>query len=277
MSMTIEQMMAGADLSQSLKEATSGLEILPLVRNYFDAGRRPKVNIKLHPHDLDGVAGDGWFHPSTHPNWSERALYEYLLNPEKLIGESPAMSSTLAQDFGSMSHLYIQAAMAEMKLLPKDLQQCHVCAPERRCTEPGVRDEVVGSRGHADGILALPRRPRGDTLFEFKSAGEWGGKKMMTLDHLDNEGFRAAWPDYYAQAQSYLHMSGRPRSIVLMVGLGFPFHMREFHIEYNRKFITEIWAKYARVRQAVADQRPCPCDCFRSERSKCAASRLCRG
>jgi hypothetical protein len=276
MSTAETEMILSGMLRSTLKDFTAGLEVLPLINNYFNAGNRPDVNFRLTPHPLDQVAGDDWFHPSTHPTWDERALYHYLTEPENLFPDPPDMSSTLAKDFGSMCHQYIQGAMENIGILPRDLQACQSCPPEKDCREPGFEDPEVGTRGHADGILDLPNRVRGEALFEFKSAGDFGGRRMLKLDNLDVDGFRETWPDYYAQAICYQKLSGRRLSIVLMMGLGFPFHLREFHIPYDMAYANEIWGKYARVRQAVADQRPEVCGCDRNKRAGCPARRLCR-
>lgn len=274
---SVDEIRAGMDLTQVLKQVHSGLLLTPQLRNYFDAGNTPRVNVKLRPHPLDKAPGDGWFHPSTHPLWSERSLYHYLAEPENLTPDKPHYALTMSRDFGSMGHVYVQSALAELGLLPKDLQKCTVCPPALRCAEPGVIDEEVGMRGHMDGILALPGEPRGGDLFELKTAGEFGGMKVRGLEDLDTEGFKVKFPEYYAQDQCYMKMSGRRRTIVVFIILGYPWETREFHVPYDPSYVDKIWEKLAAVRQAVADQSPGHCWCSSKERTKCRARFLCGG
>lgn len=268
---------ADLDLGQTLKRHEQGLLVLPLLENLVEALGTPKVVIRFRPHPLDKAPGDGWFHPSTHPLWSARALYEYLVNPEKLVPDKPSFEIVMSRDIGSATHEYVQAGMRQMGLLPKDLQACTTCPPERKCTEPGVQDETVGVRGHMDGVCALPGRPRGGDVLELKTNGDQGARKMLTIEDLDLDGFKEKFPDYYAQAQCYQKMSGRRNTVLVMLNLGMPWHRREFHIPFDRPYVNRIWEKFADVRQAVANQQPPRCDCPLARRTKCRARRLCGG
>ena len=274
---------ASMDLGATLRAHGRGQIVWPLINNYFNTGRTPSMAAvadrlsRLGAHPLDLVAGDGWFHASTHPLQSESALYHYLVEPENLVAEHIDMPKRLSFDVGSMTHAYIQTAMDEIGILPAVLQKCTTCQPERHCDEPGVMDEEIGMRGHLDGILALPGREYGGDLFDLKTTGERGSMSMKRLLDLDLEAFKEQYPGYYAQMQCYLKMSGREQMILCMIMLGMPWVVREFHIPHDRRYTHRLWAKLARVREAVAHRRPPVCGCPEKTRARCAAHKLCLG
>lgn len=277
MTRSVEELIAGLDVGAAMKETTKGLLVKPLLRTFISDGHLPEVTVRFKNHPLDHAPGDGWFHPSTHPLWAERPLWHYLVEPEKLPYEQRDYSGTMAVTIGSAVGQLFEGALREMGLLPADLQVCHVCPPERKCIEPGVEDAEAGEHGHMDGILALPNRTRGGDILELKTGGRFGSRKMYSIGDLNLEAFKKAWPDYYAQIQSYLRMSEREMAVLLMVELGFPFEMLEIHVPYDMEFCSTIRRKYLDVRQAVADQRPPACMCSSSERKSCAAQLLCGG
>jgi hypothetical protein len=61
---------------------------------------------------------------------------------------------------------------------------------------------------------------------------------------------------YYAQAQEYLRMAKRPAMRFLFLQTEYPFNKREILLPYDAGAALKVRDKYARVRQAVADQRP---------------------
>lgn len=271
------EILASMDLRHALRNHGRGQLIWPLLNNYFNAGRAPNVIIERHPHPLDLVAGDGWFHPSSHPTWSESALYHYLVEPENLAYEHVDLATRLSWDVGHMTHDYIRAAMDEIGILPKVLQKCTLCPPEANCNEPGVMDEEIGMRGHLDGILSLPGREYGGDLFDLKTTGDQGSFRMKQIMDLDLEAFKEQYPGYYAQMQCYLKMSGREQMILCMIQLGMPWAVREFHIPHDRLYTHRLWAKLARVREAVANRKPAFCGCDKKARPRCRAQKLCLG
>jgi hypothetical protein len=89
------------------------------------------------------------------------------------------------------------------------------------------------------------------------------------------EFYRAKKPQYYAQNQEYLRMSGRDRMIVMFVGTQYPYSFAEVHVPFDRAEAFKIKDKYLRVRQAVEDGRP-PMECCGSQ-PNCPARSVCSG
>lgn len=250
------------DFDSAIKDVAKGMVIKPLIQTYLYDAQFPAFDLHFRAADMERKP-DGWFHPSTHPLMSERALYLYLARPEIFPVEKKKYMGSLAVTLGKVLHEFLQMCLEDAGVLPKELQVCTTCPPEDDCHEPSVLDEVSGERGHTDGFLDLTglKHLPADRCFpnlEIKSSGDgWG--KLSKMEDLDLAAFRKRWPDYYAQQQSYLRMSGKPYSIVFIMEHQFPFEMREFHVEYDPYFSAEIAAKYRRVRQAVADQHPPMC------------------
>jgi hypothetical protein len=191
---------------------------------------------------------DGWFWPSTHPLWPERLLHTYLTRPQDLIPEPLDPNGTLAITGGIFFHTFLQTVLVREKIL---VQQPEVCGcgikhPER--AEVFLVDDDAGTRGHADGVV------HEGSGFEFKSMTPLKLDRMPQGPPTD-EGvlgwFRTKCPDYYAQAQEYLRMSGRDRQIVLILSLTYPFTMREIHVRPDRRVQFETRDKYLRVREMV--------------------------
>lgn len=84
-------------------------------------------------------------------------------------------------------------------------------------------------------------------------------------------------PEYYAQAQEYMRMSGYDMMRMLIVGPDYPYPMKEIVIPYDRVAAMAVRDKYLRVRQAVADQvLPEACCGIRSTTAKqCFAREVC--
>jgi hypothetical protein len=262
--------LAGLDFRGALKDVRKGVLLKPLVTNYLcDV---PDLEWPGMPRrDFGDRPPDGWFHPSTHPVWPERALYEYLAHPGTLLRRDSDYMRTLSLAFGISMHGFFRYLLGRAGLLPAELQRCTACPAGTVCEEPGVCDEEAGERGHLDGVLALPRR-WGEDIYELKTAT---GYKLAKLADLDEATFRDKWPEYWLQQQSYQRMSGRRRTVVLIVSLGYPWDMREIHVHYDQAAARAVREKYLRVRQAVADQRPPRCGCFAAQATSCGARGVC--
>lgn len=264
--------LADLDFGQLIKQTRAGCLIKPRLIAYIEATKELEVP-GLHRRDLVDREPDGWFHPSTHPGWSERALYEYLAHPTQVVKRRLDFSGKLSVTAGTALHGMFQQVLRRTGDLPPEHQVCRTgCPPEARCQEPSWADEDTGARGHADG-------DNGEDLVELKFTNEntWAGtKRLMELEDREDEAFARFWPDYWDQAIEYQRLSGRRRTIVLLGMQGFPWEFREFHVVYDRARANEVRDKYRRVRQQVADQRPGRCLCAAKERAGCAARRLCR-
>lgn len=206
---------------------------------------------------------DNFFHPSTHPEMHERLLYHYIAHPETFPVEKKKYMGTLAVTLGTAAHQLVEVSLTDAGIRPTALQVCTMCPPSANCHEAGAMDEELGERGHMDGILSFEGFPnvpdeKMQPVFEFKTSHDNFGR-LTKLADLDLDAFRTKWPYYYGQTQRYMRLTKKPFTIVLMMEMVYPFVMKEFHIPYDAGYNANVDAKYRRVRQAVADQKPPLC------------------
>lgn len=251
------------DFSGTMKQLVSGQIVKPILQNYLFDAKFPDYSLTFKKQKMERDP-DGWFHPSTHPLMSERALYEYLAHPKDFPVEKKRYMSTFAVTMGKVYHEFIQMCLEDAQIRPAHLQVCTMCPPKRKCNEPGVKDEDTGARGHMDGILDVsrfPALPEGmvEPVFEFKTTGNNFGKLTKDTLDLDLPYFKSKWPVYYAQVQEYMRMTGKAWTIVLFMEGNFPWEMREYHVPFDPAFAQRIANKYRSVRQAVADGVPPRC------------------
>ena len=201
---------------------------------------------------------DGWFWPSTHPLWTERMLYQYLVSPGSLLTEPMDPTGTLAVTAGTFFHTFIQTVLVREGVLERQPKVCGCGREHPERAEVFLVDEEAGVRGHSDGVV------HEGSAFEFKSM------TPLKLDRMPRgtptsgpvqEWFREKCPAYYAQAQEYLRMSGRTRMIVIILALTYPFTMREIHVSYDRAYAMRAREKYLRVREAAESGTPPRCEC----------------
>lgn len=262
------------DFSGAMRDLSQGLLVKPILQNYLYDARFPAFDLHFEKQEMERRP-DSWFHPSTHPTMHERVLYQYLARPETFPVEKKQYMSTLAVTIGKVGHEFIQMCLTDAGVRPPHLQKCTMCPPKANCHEAGVMDADLGERGHMDGVLTFEGFPnvpdeKMEPLWEFKTSHDDFGRLTKVPD-MDVEVFKTKWPVYWAQVQRYMRLSGRPYAIVLMMEMIYPFTMREFHIPYDVGFNATIDAKYRRVRQAVADQRPPMC----CGQKGCVSSVLC--
>lgn len=201
---------------------------------------------------------DGWFHPSEHPMWPERMLYWYLVAPDRIVPEPLDPHSTMAIMQGHFWHQFIERVGLEVGVLT--------------ATEVAVKDEGTGSRGHMDGILSA------NEVFEFKTMRP---SKFAKIEHgpphagVVLESWKRMVPEYYAQAQEYMRLSGYRVHRTLVLSLEYPFEMREIITPYDEVWAMTIAEKYRRVRSWVAEGgMPQPCCAPRSVDAKACPARL---
>lgn len=254
-----DNVLAGLDFSTAMRDVHAGMIVKPLLHNYLFDASFPAFTMEF-PQEQMHRAPDGWFHPSTHPLWPEATLYHYLATPDRLVNEKKDYMGALSITVGKAMHGFVQMCLEDLGIRPAHLQACTLCPPEAGCDEFGLADETVGERGHVDGMLDLSGHSvpaaAENPVWEFKTTNE---RRVLSLTDMDLAGFRKTWPAYYAQQQSYLRMSGKALSIVVIMQMGYPWTMREFHLPYDRGFSMGVREKYLSVRQAVADQRAPRC------------------
>lgn len=76
-------------------------------------------------------------------------------------------------------------------------------------------------------------------------------------------------PYYFGQMQEYMALSGLRMMVMLFIGMGFPWVMKEVHVEYDPGYVVALETKYRMVREAVAAGTPPePCCSVGSKESK---------
>jgi len=242
-----------------IKSAHRGDQFLPVIQSYLHNQNFPDFTVKVH--GVQNRPPDNWFHPSTHPLWPERQLYYYLTQPEGLIANRLDPLGVLAVTAGNFWHSFMEVCLMDAGLLT--------------ATEVPLEDAEVMSRGHMDGQCADPEEG-----FEFKTMN---GMKMGKIAEGPasskevQDSWKALVPVYAAQAQEYMRIAGLKRQRFLVMNTAYPFPMREIVLDYDERAAMEVRDKYARVRQAVADQRlpgAC-CNPGSQEAKQCFARAVC--
>lgn len=210
---------------------------------------------------------DGWFHPSAQATWTVRQLYHYLTDGQNMERERPGLLYVLAVTQGKFWHTMVQTLLADRGIL-KINRTVPASASITDQVEVGLVDKEHNRRGHADGRIAI----RDDELFEFKTMTDWKLKKIKTAEDVRN-----LTPDYYAQTQDYLDMSGAGAMRYLIMSLASPFPMEEILVPADKPFQALQRQKYADALQAAADQRePASCCAPGSDQAKaCPVRTLC--
>lgn len=254
------------------------LVLKPLLHNYIHLGKYPdefSVTFKKHGKERKP---DGYFHPSTHPLWTERQLSLYLSNPDQMLGEPLEFGGGMSVTVGTAMHDFIEVCMIDGGMLLKPTGECVNCKRQHgrrkgQCPEWGAIDERTLSRGHMDGILDLGDWGRGG--FDLKTSNNM---KLQKCSDLNLDELREKWPQYYAQAQEYMRITGLRQFIILFLGMGFPWTMVEYHIPYDIEHNFAVEQKYLRaIEHAKNGTLPTiPCCAPRSKEARaCLARNAC--
>lgn len=254
-----------------VKGASDGEIIIPALRAALFNPTFDTFSIDLP--DFKPRKPDGWFHPSTHPLWEERLLYFYLTDPGQLAVEPMDPHSVMAITQGHFWHAFVEKVGIDAGVLV----QPDPCPCGCGKNEWYFHDDVLGSRGHTDGVTAtavddIP------AIFEFKTMRPTKVRKIPRGKPSDPEvlqAYKALVPEYFGQGQEYMRISGFRSHRTLILSMEYPFEMREIAMPYDQHYAEEIAAKYRRVRQAVADRRP-PIMCCVDQKA-CPARLLCAG
>lgn len=174
-------------------------------------------------------AGDGYFHPSTHPMMGERELY-YLFHPDfkhKMHFEPNSMQRQMAFAMGSALHGVLQTQMTMCKLI----------------TEADVEVEYVNHEHHVRGRIDwMATHPNGSRLLvEMKTRGPWLFARQ-----------EAPEPSWVAQMQLGMDSQDVDLGVLLMVESGYPYRMTEFQVKRDPGLLHDIYTKFDRVRAAIA-------------------------
>jgi hypothetical protein len=256
----------------------SDLVLIPLIENAVQQCAFPRdFVVRLHSYSAKREP-DGWFHPSTHPTMDERKLYYYLAQPDKWDEPEWDYGPRMSVLVGTIMHEVVQTVMIKMGLLVPPKGTCVCCGKPHgrgkgKCDEWGVRDDVLGRRGHMDGLLDIPGwcEP-GDAIFDLKTCAP---PVIRSIESHDLDAFRLKWPYYYGQAQEYMAMTGKAKALILFMAMSEGWVMREFTIPRDDLYIARLEAKYRVVRQHVEMGTPPPVACCstRAAARKCPATR----
>jgi hypothetical protein len=261
--------------------ASQGAVLAPRVHHYVAPGRFPRNTKVILPGGDPDRAPDGWFHPSTHPTMPARKLYYYLARPDRWEPEPWSYAGRMSVTMGTLVHGIVQMALEDLGVLQMPQGTCPCCGRlygpgEDECGEPGVADPVLKRRGHMDGIVITPAL--GMTGLDIKTINHFSAGKIPdgpdqpeTLQWL-----KTKHPYYYGQMQDYMAMSGLRKKIMLFIGMGLPWIMKEVHVPYDEAYVVALEAKYRLVREAVANGTPPDfCCAAGSKESKSCPAILC--
>lgn len=215
------------EFRKGLSSIVRGDILVPPLRSFLSSTDFGGITIHVPPYAKREP--DGWFHPSTHPLWPERALWLYLLVPEMLIEEPRDHGDVLALTVGTIWHEILETAMEKLGLID---------AREVRFEDPDTL-----TKGSADAV-------REDEVVEIKTMKAERLRKVETV-----EDYLVANPTYHAQALDYMRMSGYRKERVLLMSLTYPYEMREFVIPYDMGEAQRIAEKYRGVIQDAHDGR----------------------
>lgn len=263
--------------------AMVGEKLVPIVRAFLWNPDIPAFTISLP--DMKPRKPDGWFHPSTHPLMDERELYYYLLNPDDLVSEPLDPHGTMAITQGHFWHELIGQVLGLAGVLIT-----HDSEGAKRVIESGGIP-VQGDGGSQSGVewhfRHVPTQSRGNVdgllegeVYEFKTIDERIAAKFprTAVDSIELvDAYRDRKPEYYAQAQEYMRITGYRRHRTLLLSLAYPFPMREIVMTYNEDYALGTAYKYERVLEAIdRDRDPDPCCSIGSSRAKsCFARQVC--
>lgn len=245
--------------------AVADMLVKPLLVGYLTSDAAYEMTIRTErPRER---APDGWFHASSHPSLEVPELVAYLRAPREVPKEMPRdYVMMMATTIGTIMHeVSRQALEKKLKLaIPPPRGECLACHRPRpgKCREHAVTDAALGARGHLDGILnftEVPTRdiPRDPGVIEPGLLARLHGydfKTAMTMTlkdvpEMNEAAFKAKWPRYWWQAQEYMRMTGLRQYIVLVMGIGTPWTMKEFHIRYSAAAAADIERRYGIARE----------------------------
>lgn len=210
------------------------LERKDLITPYFEANMLADNWPESYTITIDsGVyygKGDGYFHPSTHPMMGERELY-YRFHPDTrdlMIPERKSLQGELTLAMGSALHGVLQTQMQQASLvLPEDIEVEYV-----------NHDHHV--RGRIDWIVSHPNGMR--IVTEFKTRTHFKFTKQNEPE-----------PSWLAQINLGMDSQDCDLGVILMMESGWPYRLREFHVKRDHELLGEIYSKFDRVRDSIAE------------------------
>lgn len=239
-----------------IKEIHKGNVLTPILHSHLYNAIYPEFDV----HFAGGKSQrppDGWFHPSAHPTMTPRKLY-YYMQGKNLIAEPMEYMGALSTTMGTAVHGFIQMCLKDNGVLLDD--------------EVYVEHSETKSRGSMDGILKITGWGTGG--FEFKTSNM---QKLSGYTDNDVEGFKKKWPTYYGQVQEYMRISGLRQFVVLFMGMGYPWTLKECQMDFDAPYAFEIETKYLKVlKHLEMGVPPEPCCAPKSKEAEaCFARNTC--
>lgn len=179
-------------------------------------------------------AGDGCFHPSTHPLMGARQLY-YRFHPAtrgSMIPQRPTLRRQMILAMGSAMHAVVQTQMKMVGL---------VTDPDN--IEVDFRIEEHNVRGRIDFIVDHPNGT--EYIVEMKTVDPYLYRKL--------DGIKPEW-DAQLSLQEYAR--GKSQGIILAMERGGDCQMREFFHHRNDVLLDEIFTKFAYVKECIKRDTP---------------------
>jgi hypothetical protein len=210
---------------------------------------------------------------------SARKLYYYLTEPDRWHPEPWSYEGRMSVTVGTLQHGIARMALTDLGLLQAPTGTCPCCKrpyglAEGECDEPGVEDLGLRRRGHMDGVVMTPRL--GMTGYDLKTINHFS---VRAIPDVPDSPEAIKWliekhPYYYGQMQEYMALSGLRLVVMLFIGMGLPWTMKEIHVAYDPAYVIALEAKYRLVRDAVAAGEPPEACCppFSKEAQACPAS-----
>ena len=258
------------------------LVLKPQIDAYLNLAKFPDVFTVTFHKAGKAREPDGYFHPSTHPLWPARMLYYYLTAGDRMEAEQLSYESRMAVTMGTAVHAFIEMCVRDMGVMVPLTGTCPTCkrphgTKKGQCDEYGGADEKIGSRGHMDGVVHIEVAGTywvpGTGGFEFKTTNPKAAGAR--LESNDLEGFKTTWPEYYAQVQEYMEITGLRQFLVIVAVLGFPWKIIEFQIPYDPAWARQVRMKYQVVRDhEKMGTPPDPCCSPRSKEAKACPARF---
>lgn len=234
-----------------LAEVTArGTLVKPLLHQFAMSDDVAPINIIVDRPVMRGH--DGWFHASQHPLLSAFELYQWMTSAS--VREDMSYIARMSVMYGSCAHGIMEAFLAWAGIaepLPKG--DCPACGrpyrplharpdPRKYCTEHGFRHDATRARCHLDSILGFGDGTRYG--WDFKTIHQFG---LRDVKDMDLDCFRDKWPEYWAQGQECMRLSGLRKYIFLFMTLGNPWETREFHFDFDPAFAMATEQKYLDV------------------------------
>lgn len=264
-----------------MMDESQALVLKPTLEAYLGLAKFPNEFSVTFRKAGEARKPDGFFHPSTHPRWPARMLYLYLTQPDRMVPEMLDYESRMAVTMGTAVHAFFQMCLRDAKVMaPLGKEICKVCGKphgtrKNQCDEFEALDGRLGARGHMDGVLVIDQPGTlwtpGTGGLEFKTINP---NACFGLTDLNLEWLKTKKPDYYAQVQEYMRITGLRQFIVLFAILGYPWKLVEIQVPYDIGASMLVENKYRAVRDAqVSGRMPDACCAPLSKESKACVAR----